>query len=497
MKTLQYLLLVAFLLSINSLWAIQEFDIRFDFKSISCDGRQVCYDTQIRSADGQAWNLADQNFRIFYDASMASYVSGSAKSLLESSQYSDVLITADIQNVDASGFPGDLSFQSTLSFLNYSIVLEALSSGGINLPANGDWVSTSELCFDITQELIDNGSECLGLVWGRSGKTDGIATAFVEVTQWLEANSTSEAIPNIYDDLDADDGNNSCISPFCGGPENENTPVTCSDGIDNDLDGLIDCDDPGCANVDPCKTDPSTYQIALALESVDCTTGLACYNLNLTSGSQSFTLGSQRYQLFYNTAVGSFVSGTSLLGSEFQGLSLQASTPIENVNANGVGDLPYEGDLGFINFTIQLSDDGLGSNVLVTETPTTAAELCFVMTDQAINNSGVCFETTWARIGVTDDYNLSMVEIEEWLGPGASSEVTGTSFGDLNSGSGDDACFNVTCRDNNNESGEVQCQDNLDNDNDGLVDCLDPGCGSSVVCQSQCNAQAPTLSSGN
>ena len=497
MKTLRYLLLVASLLSINSLWAIQEFDIRFAFKTVDCDSRQVCYDTQIRSADGQAWNLADQNFRIFYDASMASYISGSARSLLASPQYSDVLITADIQNVDASGFPGDLSFQSTLSFLNYSIVLEALSTGGINLPANGDWVSTSELCFDVTQQLLDDGSECLGLVWGRMGKTDGIATAFVEVTQWLESNSTSEAIPNIYDDLDAEDGNNSCISPFCMGPGNENTTLTCSDGEDNDLDGLIDCDDPGCSSIPPCEEAPKEYQIALDLQNITCATGMACYNINLTSGAESFALGSQRYQLFYNSGVGSFVSGTSLLGSEFQNLSLQASTPVENVNASGVGDLPYEDDLGFINFTIQLGDDGLGSSVIISGAPTSVAELCFVMTEEAVVNGGICFESTWARIGVTDDYNLSMVEIEEWLGPGSSMEVDGSLFGDLSASSGDDACFNISCGNVNNESGEVQCQDGLDNDDDGLIDCNDPGCGPSVVCTSQCNAQAPTLSGGN
>ena len=145
MKTLQTLVAVACLLSTNVLWSIQEYDIRFANKSVDCGARQVCYETQIRSADGQAWNLAGQNYRIFYDASMAIYIDGSARRLLDPNQYSDILLTANITDTDASAFPGDLPFQSTLSFLNYSVDLMNLTNGGINLPANGDWVSTTLL----------------------------------------------------------------------------------------------------------------------------------------------------------------------------------------------------------------------------------------------------------------------------------------------------------------------------------------------------------------
>lgn len=497
MKTLQTLLAVVCLLSTNTLWSIQEYDIRFAYQSVDCQARQVCYHTQIRSADGQAWNLAGQNYRIFFDGSMAVYIDGSARRLLDPNQYSDILLTANIPNVDASAFPGDLPFQSTLSFLNYSVDLMNLTNGGINLPANGDWISTTELCFEVTQEVIDDGSECLGLVWARMGKTDGIATAFVEVSQWVAANSTTEAITNIFDDLDASDGVGSCISADCGGSGNENTELTCSDGVDNDDDGLIDCDDPGCATIVPCVPPQKEYAIDLDLKSIDCSTGMTCYNVNLISGATPFTLGSQRYQLFYNSGVGSFVTGANMLGSEFQSLTLQASTPVENVNANGVGDLPYEGNLGFINFTIQLTDEGVGSSVQITsDSPTNVAELCFVMTDQAINNENVCFEATWARFGTTDLYNLSMVEIEEWIEPNNVQEVDALNFGDLSPASGDDACFDISCGNTSNETGDQECSDGIDNDDDGLIDCLDPGCGSAPICEGQCNALAPSLTGG-
>ena len=493
MKTINYLLVVAFMLSANLLLSIQEFDIRFEFDEIECNTRQACYLTQLRSADGQAWNLAGQNYRIFYDASMGSFVDGTAESLLDAALYSDILLTANIQNTDASGAQGDIPFKSTLSFLNYSVDLMNLTNGGVELPANGDWVSTTRLCFEVTEEVIDNGSECLTAIWARMGKTDGIATAFVEVSQWVEANSTTEAFANVYDDLDAEDGDDSCLSMFCGGGGNENTEDTCSDGIDNDEDGLVDCNDPSCGAVAPCVPDSKSFQLALDLRTIECSTGMVCYNVNLRSGPDDFTLGSQRYQLFYNSALGSFVSGSSLLGNEFQSLSLQSSTPVENVNATGVGDLPFEGDLGFINFTIQLTDEGIGSSVIVSSAEvTTTAELCFVLTDETINDGSVCFEATWARQGLTDPYNASMVEIDEWVSANSSVSVEGTNYGDLSSALGDDACFNLSCV-GENETGDQQCNDGLDNDDDGLVDCNDPGCGSSSICQSQCTAQAPVL----
>jgi len=496
MKTLYLLLTAMVSLVCANVSAQQLYDIRFLLDDIDCETGQTCYNVQIKSGDGQVWNLAGQNYRIFYDASTASYISGSVTSELPAAQYSAPLVTSDQQDVDASGFPGDLPFSATLSFFNYSIDLMNLSSGGINLPADGEWMTTSRLCFDVPQSALEDGSECLNLVWARMGRTDEFATAFVEISQWISTNNTAEAIGNVFDDLDENDGDQACLTATCdptaGG--NENTTTTCSDNLDNDNDGLVDCADDSCADVSPCRPDENTYDINLALSSVDCFTGTACYDVQLmSSGNADFTLGDQNYRLFYNSEVGSFTSVVSRLDNAFQPATLSNGTPIENQNAAGVGDLDFDDDLGFVDFSINLVSQNAGSDeVISTNSFTTTAEICFVVSEEAIANGDVCFETAWARTELTGVYNPSELEVEEWVNASETRELAPTSFNDLSSSSGNAACFNASC-DSPTEVGSEACQDGMDNDNDGLVDCLDPNCSEVAECANTCAAQAPVL----
>lgn len=496
MKTYNSLLVTLFTFWFTHAFAIQEFDVRFLFDGLDCETNTVCYAVQVRSSDGQTWNLAGQNYRIFYDGSQASYISGSLESLLPAAQYSSPLVTGDQQNVDASAFPGDLPFEETLSFLNYSIDLMNLSNGGINLPSSGEWVSTSMLCFAVPQSTIDEGSACLNLVWARMGRTDSYATAFVEISQWLSTNSTAEAIGDIYDDLDANDGADACLSTFCeAGGGNENTTATCTDGIDNDEDGLVDCADSDCTMVPPCTPAANMYNMNLALNSVDCQTGMACYNINVTSAStNSFELGDQDYRLYYNSGVGQFASVVSRLDNSFQPVSVMGGTPIENQDATGVGSLAFESTLGYVDFSIDLVSSADGSGLTVSSAaPTTTAEICFNISEEGISEEDVCFETAWARTSVTGPYNASVLTLNEWIMPSEQRALTATNYNDLSSASGNAACFASSCG-VTAETGSTQCSDGVDNDNDGLVDCQDPSCSEVQICRDSCAAQAPTLS---
>ena len=75
------------------------------------------------------WGLAGQNYRIYYDASLASWQSG--VSTLGGS-YQNFTLIQDIQGVNANTPSGNLSFEDSLSFLNYTMELIDPGMGGIN-----------------------------------------------------------------------------------------------------------------------------------------------------------------------------------------------------------------------------------------------------------------------------------------------------------------------------------------------------------------------------
>lgn len=498
MKT--YTSLTVFLLCLcgAQLFAIQNFNIRFLLDDIDCDNKQACYLVQLSSADGQEWNLAGQNYRIFYNSANAVYIDGSVESRLSSEMYANPQPTTALSHVNASG-TGPLPFEGDLGFLNYSIDLMTLSSGGIDLPANGDWVTTSSLCFTIEDALIEDPSECLHIIWGRMGVSDDYASGFVEVAQWVSPNMTSKAIGTVYDDLDADDGDAACLTKFCdpNAGSNENTVASCSDNVDNDNDGLVDCADPSCATIAQCMPDLKSYDINLALKTVDCQTGMACYNITLSSATgENFRLGNQHYRLYYDTEIGTFASVVSRLDVNYQPVSVMGATPIENQDATGRGDLPFEDNLGYVDFSIDLVSNDAGTDLIVSQTsPALTAEICFNMTSDAIMDENICFETAWARTALTSGYNPNELEISEWVSAGVQQMMEVDDFNDLSAASGNTACFNTSC--SVDERGEALCNDGVDNDSDGLTDCFDSGCSTASVCADNCTAQAPTLSKRN
>ncbi|MFT4565175.1 MAG: hypothetical protein ACI9FN_000123 [Saprospiraceae bacterium] len=494
MKTLNTLIVLALLLVTQMAISQRTYDIRFVLDSLDSNANTVCYRTEIRSADGQAWNLAGQNYRIFYAGSMAEYIDDSATSLLPENQYFlDLSQVQDAQHVDASDFGFDLGFASDLSFLNYSIDLMSLNTGGINLEGNGEWVPTSKLCFDVPPEATTNPNLCLEFVWARMGRTDDYATAFVEVSQWVQTNFTTDAVTNIYDDLDSQDCEDACLAAECDPTIiTENTLEKCTDGLDNDNDGLIDCQDDLCFPF--CPEDNTLYDISLNLASVDCVSGTACYSVNLKSATENaFILGSQEYRVYYNSAVGTYLSGSSLLSDLYQPYALQDGAPIENRNASDLGDLPYEDDLGYLSFSIQLNDNSIGGDQVINDTTfEQVVEICFTMTADAINDELVCFEANFAQIGVTDPYDSDLLILEEWKAANDIIAAGPVKFSNIDASKGDEACFNISCPSIIIETGDL-CGDGIDNDNDGLIDCADPGCSTFPACEDDCLADAPVL----
>ncbi len=184
----------------------QEFDIRLKLDESNCLPNTACYFVQIRSSNQDNWNLASQNYRIFYDGSKATLKEEASTSLLPSNRYSSLLFRERVDNVDASALSKDLPFAENMSFINYSIDLSNLTDGGIKLPMAGGWLLTSKLCFDLTEEASAAPDVHLDMVWGRKGKTDSYAPAYVAVSEWLESYSISPAQGKTYGDLNDSTG---------------------------------------------------------------------------------------------------------------------------------------------------------------------------------------------------------------------------------------------------------------------------------------------------
>jgi uncharacterized repeat protein (TIGR01451 family) len=188
------------------------FDARFMLSEINCDSNKVCYDIQVRAANEEGFNLAGQNWRIFWDGSKASYLSG--VSLLPTSKYSPFTLTNIFEDVNATGF-GPLPFEANLSFLNFFMDLTDIQNGGVSVNAS-EWLTCANLCFEISQSVLDDPDQCLEMVFARDGLTNTYGTAFVQIAAWLAAFQTGNTAPNEFFDLDSDSGDAACFNESCG-----------------------------------------------------------------------------------------------------------------------------------------------------------------------------------------------------------------------------------------------------------------------------------------
>ncbi|MFT4567841.1 MAG: hypothetical protein ACI9FN_002809 [Saprospiraceae bacterium] len=131
--------------------------------------------------------LADQNYRIYYDASSLQFDTKYSNSDLPSDLYSDILIHELLENVPADKV-NQLKFDKNLGFLNFSINLSNNFTGGIKIKPSHGWERVAILRFQLApnQDPAD-------IVWSRNGTTNKYATAFVQIMEWLGPNNTELA----------------------------------------------------------------------------------------------------------------------------------------------------------------------------------------------------------------------------------------------------------------------------------------------------------------
>lgn len=356
------------------------YDMRLE--QVSNSPESSCYEVQIRSSNDRSFNLAGQNYRLFYDASDVSFNASQSYSLLPTNDYTDMVVVQNIQNVNASSF-SSLGFSSNLSFLNYFMDLNDVLNGGIDVASYDEgWTPTSHICFDHNSASVEN--EGFDAVWGRPGKTETLATAFVEVSEWKARNYTGPAKRYLmFDEI--------------------------ADGAE------------------------SSYDIRLHMTSTS--TSQSCYQIQLKSNNyESWKLSGQNYRLYFDADQVQYLpsNSTSLLPSQYT--EYTDVSYFNGVNATGYGLLPYESNLGFINSYIDLDNLLIGGvDVPNDQSWLPTVELCFEHIAQGlIDEDVVGFDTSWGRDGLTNGYARAYVEIAEWVSPTMGDMATAYEYFDLN-----------------------------------------------------------------
>lgn len=172
----------------------------------------------------------------------------------------------------------------------------------------------------------------------------------------------------------------------------------------------------------------ASYEIRLANEEKSMDNSMICYEVQIRSGTEeSWYLAGQNYRLYYDASKVRFHAGEILLGTAYQSFKLVQDL---NVDASdSAGDLPFEENLGFLNYSTDLlnaAQAGMlvpgGSEWLST------TKLCFDVIAPPMDN-GFC--QIWARKEVTEEYATSFTEISSWIGVNTTAPTVGKHYQDI------------------------------------------------------------------
>lgn len=167
-------------------------DIRMVTETIHAD--ELYVNIQIKNSDNHEMVLAGQNYRIYYNAAAMELDQKGSKSLLNTKRYASIEFTQVLEHMDAQG-AGELSFDEDLGYANFSIDLKDLQNGGEKLNAQSNWKTVARLKFRLNAAANE-----FQAIWGREGKSDTYATAFVNVAEWKAPYNTVIAEVNAYGD---------------------------------------------------------------------------------------------------------------------------------------------------------------------------------------------------------------------------------------------------------------------------------------------------------
>lgn len=210
------------------------YNSRFQLASLDTITAEVCYDLQLSNTGPAPWRLFGFNINIFYDASIGVFNTFDVVSNNHVSESAPVSRVLDRGTIPNSG----LSYDS-IGFLRVN-VSEKIQGEGEQFDSTGEWISIIQLCYELTFDDIHDPSTCFILNFDTPEIIDASIVLPDLVQQTDPDNISVSLIAEMRQDLLPDKTFNSCFIL------DEDTPDLCSDGIDNDEDGLLDCMDTSC-----------------------------------------------------------------------------------------------------------------------------------------------------------------------------------------------------------------------------------------------------------
>lgn len=210
------------------------YSVRFRLSTLDTTTNVACYDVQLSNPGTESWRLFGYNFNIFYDANAAIFLRDSVVSDLHVSQSDPRTEVIPRGTVTNSGLAYD-----SIGFLRVN-VSELIDGEGQVFEPNGEWISISQVCFVITLDDITDPSTCFNMNFSDQQSEDatGARPDLIQETDPVTISANLVGIDRI--DVIPDRTFNSCFIL------DEDDEDLCSDGLDNDEDGLMDCDDPSC-----------------------------------------------------------------------------------------------------------------------------------------------------------------------------------------------------------------------------------------------------------
>ena len=217
--------------------AQSSYNLRFSLADFNLSDSIACYDLEISNGGSVPWTLAFTNIYVFYDAQVGCFLRDTIiGENLKSERDLRITITSpgDVTN-------SSLAYEDSLgSFrVNLSSIID---NQGEVLDSNGTWAGIFRMCFKIKLDDITDPNTCFQMDFGTQQTLDAIGAVSDIVQQWDESGTSSSPVPfGQHFHLVPNRSLSACFVVA------ENSDDLCSDGIDNDEDGLLDCDDEQCS----------------------------------------------------------------------------------------------------------------------------------------------------------------------------------------------------------------------------------------------------------